>query len=43
VTLVLLLLAEGFNRAAYTGVALILAVFSFFGVLLIARFMGRHV
>ena len=43
VTLVLLLLAEGFSRAAYTGVALILAVFSFFGVLLIARFMGRHV
>ncbi len=43
VTLVLLLLAEGFNRAAYTGVALILAFVSFVGILVIARFMGRHV
>jgi multisubunit Na+/H+ antiporter MnhF subunit len=43
VTLVLLLLAEGFNRAAYTGVALTLAFVSFVGLLVIARFLGRHV
>ena len=43
VTLVLLLLAEGFNRAAYMGVALTLAFVSFVGILVIARFMGRHV
>jgi multisubunit Na+/H+ antiporter MnhF subunit len=42
-TLVLLLFAEGFHRAAYTGVALAAPFLSFVGVLLIARFLGRHV
>jgi len=41
-TLALVLLAEGFHRASYMGVALALAFFSFTGVLLIARFLGRH-
>lgn len=42
-TLVLVLLAEGFHRASYMGLALALAFLSFAGVLLIARFLGRHV
>lgn len=41
-TLVLVLLAEGFQRASYMGVALALAFLSFAGLLLIARFLGRH-
>ena len=41
-TLVLVLLAQGFNRASYFGVALALAFLSFSGTLLIARFLGRH-
>jgi multisubunit Na+/H+ antiporter MnhF subunit len=41
-TLVLVLLAEGFERSSYMGVALALAFLSFTGVLLIARFLGRH-
>jgi multicomponent Na+:H+ antiporter subunit F len=41
-TLVLVMLAEGFERASYMGVALSLAFLSFIGVLLIARFLGRH-
>jgi multisubunit Na+/H+ antiporter MnhF subunit len=42
-TLVLLLFAEGFHRAAYTVVALALVFLSFVGLLVIARFLGRHV
>jgi multicomponent Na+:H+ antiporter subunit F len=41
-TLTLVLLAEGFQRASYMAVALALAFLSFAGVLLIARFLGRH-
>jgi multicomponent Na+:H+ antiporter subunit F len=42
-TLVLVLLAEGFQRASYMGVAVAFPFLSFVGVLLIARFLGRHV
>jgi multicomponent Na+:H+ antiporter subunit F len=42
VTLTLVLLAEGFHRASYMGVALTLAFVSFVGTLLIARLLGRH-
>jgi multisubunit Na+/H+ antiporter MnhF subunit len=40
-TVELLLLAEGFHRPAYFGVALTLAVLSFVGALLVARVLGR--
>ena len=42
-TLVLVLFAEGFHRASYMGLALALPFVGFIGILLIARFMGRHV
>lgn len=42
VTLVLVLLAEGFHRSSYMGVALVLPFLSFVGTLVIARFLGRH-
>jgi multicomponent Na+:H+ antiporter subunit F len=41
-TLVLVLFAEGFNRASYMGLALALAFLSFIGTLLFARFLGRY-
>ena len=40
--LTLVLLAQGFDRASYMGVALALPFLGFVGTLLIARFMGRH-
>lgn len=40
-TLVLLLLAAGYGRPAYLDVALVLAVLSFAGSLVYARFIGR--
>jgi len=42
-TLVLVLLAEGFHRSSYMGVAVASAFVPLVGVLLIARFLGRHV
>jgi multisubunit Na+/H+ antiporter MnhF subunit len=42
-TLALVLLAEGFHRSSYMGVAVASLFASFVGILLIARFMGRHV
>jgi multisubunit Na+/H+ antiporter MnhF subunit len=42
VTLVLVLLAQGFNRASYYTVPVALAFLSFVGALLLARFLGRH-
>jgi multisubunit Na+/H+ antiporter MnhF subunit len=42
-TLALVLLAEGFHRSSYMGVAIASAFVPFVGVLLIARFLGRHV
>jgi len=41
-TLVLVLLSEGFNRASYMGVPVVLAFMSLVGSLLIARLIGRH-
>lgn len=41
-TLVLVLLAEGFSRSSYMGLALALAFVGPVGTLLFARFMGRH-
>jgi multisubunit Na+/H+ antiporter MnhF subunit len=41
-TLVLVLLAEGFNRVSYYTVPIVLAFLSFIGALLITRFLGRH-
>jgi multisubunit Na+/H+ antiporter MnhF subunit len=41
-TLALVLLAEGFDRASYMGVPLVLAFMSLVGSLVIARFLGRH-
>ena len=41
-TLVLVLLAEGFHRSSYMGLALALAFLSVVGTLFIARFLGRH-
>lgn len=41
-TLVLVLLAQGFNRASYYSVPIALAFLSFVGALLLARFLGRH-
>lgn len=40
-TLVLLLLAEGFHRSVYFNVSLALAVLSFTGGLVYARFLDR--
>jgi multicomponent Na+:H+ antiporter subunit F len=40
-TLALLLLAAGYGRAAYLDVALVLALLSFAGSLVYARFLGR--
>ena len=41
-TLVLVLLAQGFDRASYYTVPVALAFLSFVGALLITRFLGRH-
>ena len=41
-TLALVLLAEGFDRASYMGVPLVLPFMSLVGSLVIARFLGRH-
>ena len=43
VTLVLLLLSEGYHRSIYTTVPLVLAALSFVGGLVFARFMERRV
>lgn len=40
VTVVLLLLAEGFHRSSYFELALVLAALSFVGSLLFVRFLG---
>jgi multicomponent Na+:H+ antiporter subunit F len=40
-TVVLLLLASAFGRSAYVDVALLLALLSFAGSLVFARFFGR--
>ena len=42
VTLALVLLAQGFDRASYYTVPVALAFLSFVGALLLARFLGRH-
>jgi multicomponent Na+:H+ antiporter subunit F len=41
-TLVLVLLAEGFDRASYYSVPIALAFLSFVGALLFVRFLSRH-
>jgi len=41
-TLTLVLLAEGFHRSSYMGLALALALLSFTGTLGFARFLGRY-
>jgi multisubunit Na+/H+ antiporter MnhF subunit len=41
-TLALVLLSQGFNRASYYTVPVVLAFLSFVGGLLLARFLGRH-
>lgn len=41
-TLVLILLSEGFNRASYMGLALVLPLAGFVGSLFIARMLARH-
>lgn len=41
-TLTLILLAEGFNRASYMGLAVALPFVGFVGTLFTARFLGRH-
>ena len=41
-TIVLILLSEGFHRSPYFVLPDALAVLSFVGTLLFARFMGRH-
>jgi multisubunit Na+/H+ antiporter MnhF subunit len=43
VTLVLLLLAEGYHRSIYTTVPLVLAAISLVSGFVFARFMGRRV
>jgi multisubunit Na+/H+ antiporter MnhF subunit len=43
VTLVLLLLSEGYHRSIYTTAPLVLAAVSLVGGLVFARFMGRRV
>jgi multicomponent Na+:H+ antiporter subunit F len=40
VTVVLLLLAEGFHRSVYFELALVLAAMSFVGALVFVRFIG---
>ena len=40
-TLVLVLLAEGFERSAYMGLPLVVAIAGFVGTLVAARFLGR--
>jgi multisubunit Na+/H+ antiporter MnhF subunit len=40
VTLVLVLLAEGFHRSAYFTLPLVLAALGFVGVLVLVRFLG---
>jgi multisubunit Na+/H+ antiporter MnhF subunit len=40
VTVVLLLLAEGFHRASYFELPLVLAAMSFVGALIFVRFLG---
>ncbi len=40
-TVVLLLLADAFGRSPYVDVALVLALLSFTGSLVFARFLGR--
>lgn len=40
-TLILICLAEGFHRAAYTGVAVVCATLTLIGGLVFARFFGR--
>lgn len=42
-TVVLLLLAQGFSRTAYIDLALVLALLSFAGSLVFARFLERWV
>jgi multisubunit Na+/H+ antiporter MnhF subunit len=42
VTLVLLLLSEGFRRSTYTDVPMLLAGLSLVGGLVFARFLGRR-
>lgn len=41
VTVVLLLLAEGFHRSIYFELALVLAAMSFVGALIFVRFVGE--
>jgi multicomponent Na+:H+ antiporter subunit F len=41
VTIVLVLLAAAYRRSAYLDVALMLALLSFAGTLVYARFLGR--
>ena len=41
-TLALVLMSEGFHRASYMSVPLVLAFLAIVGSLLIARFLGRH-
>ena len=41
-TLALVLMSEGFHRASYMSVPLVLAFLGIVGSLLIARFLGRH-
>jgi multisubunit Na+/H+ antiporter MnhF subunit len=43
VTLVLVLLSEGFHRASYMDIPVLLAFTSAIGALVVARFLGRHV
>jgi multisubunit Na+/H+ antiporter MnhF subunit len=40
-TLALLCLAEGFHRGSYFGVAIVCAVLSWIGGLVMARFLGK--
>jgi multisubunit Na+/H+ antiporter MnhF subunit len=42
VTLVMLLLAEGFGRSSYFVLAIVLAVLSFIGTLVFARLLERR-
>ena len=41
-TVVLILLCEGFHRSSYFVLPFSLAILSFVGTLLFARFMGKH-
>ena len=42
VTLALVLLTEGFHRASYMDLPVLLAFMSAVGALILARFLGRH-